>query len=443
MNKIHGNVISCPCGTDFYDGNQPTAVCPSCKRANVSLLVKSKQSTASNTNSKPKQGKEPEINSRMTTEQVIRIICDDQRPTGNFIQTMGTFFTGRVVIPFAKDWKNIKISKNEDWQMRRKRVDYLDFSNVDYNKLLNRYIRPKIDIKNIGTKEGKEKAQKKLDRLYWGHLVIDEGQDFPPDLYLFLYNVMDLFLMNDTKRRNMSISIFADEHQRLEQSSNSTIKDIREALEVPRTHIYKLEDNYRNTKQIYDFAIEFSGQITSDECKITNKKKGDLPRVYLTDEQNNTRAHDILFERLANQIINIGSGNSIGIITCDSNHRLDLFEDLQNQDDITDNFTIQTYSSDPEEEHSERTMIFGEGESVISVLHSKSCKGLEFDHVFLWRLDAMDTSSAQQLNLDNTLYVMICRARRDVILFLKSGSILLKQRLQTCIDKKLCEFKRL
>ena len=437
MNKIHGNVISCPCGTDFYDGNQLTAVCPSCKKANVSLIMKSKQSTASNTNSK--QGKEPEINSRMTTEQVIRIICDDQRPTGNFIQTMHTFLTGRVIIPFAKDWKNIRILNDEDKQRRWKST--FDLSNVDYNKLLNKYIEPKIDIKNIGTKEGKEKAQKKLDRLYWGHLVIDEGQDFPPDLYLFLYNVMDLFLMNDTKRRNMSISIFADEHQRLEQSSNSTIKDIREALEVPRTHIYKLEDNYRNTKQIYDFAIEFSGQITSDECKITNKKKGDLPRVYLTDDQNKTRAHDILFERLANQIINIGSGNSIGIITCDSNHRLDLLEDLQNQDDITDNFTIQTYDSG--EKDSERTMIFGEGESVISVLHSKSCKGLEFDHVFLWRLDAMDTSNAQQFNLDNTLYVMICRARRDVILFLKRGSRLLEQRLQTCIDKKLCEFERL
>ena len=437
MNKIHGNVISCPCGTDFYDGNQSTAVCPSCKKANVSLIMKSKQSTASNTNSK--QGKEPEINSRMTTEQVIRIICDDQRPTGNFILTMHTFLTGRVIKPFASDWKNIRILNDEDKQRRWKST--FDLSNVDYNKLLNKYIEPKIDIKNIGTKEGKENAQKKLDRLYWGHLVIDEGQDFPPDLYLFLYNVMDLFLMNDTKRRNMSISIFADEHQRLEQSSNSTIKDIREALEVPRTHIYKLEDNYRNTKQIYDFAIEFSGQITSDECKITNKKKGDLPRVYLTDDQNKTRAHDILFERLANQIINIGSGNSIGIITCDSDHRLALLEDLQNQDDITDNFTIQTYDS--EEKDSERTMIFGEGESVISVLHSKSCKGLEFDHVFLWRLDAMDTSNAQQFNLDNTLYVMICRARRDVILFLKRGSRLLEQRLQTCIDKKLCEFERL
>lgn len=438
MNKIHGNVISCLCGTDFYDGNQSTAVCPSCKKkANVSLIIKSKQSTASNTNSK--QGKEPEINSRMTTEQVIRIICDDQRPTGNFIQTMHTFLTGRVIKPFASEWENISILNDEDKKRRRKST--FDLSNVDYNKLLNKYIEPKIDIKNIGTKEGKEKAQEKLDRLYWGHLVIDEGQDFPPDLYLFLYNVMDLFLMNDTKRRNMSISIFADEHQRLEQSSNSTIKDIREALEVPRTHIYKLEDNYRNTKQIYDFAIEFSGQITSDECKITNKKKGDLPRVYLTDDQNKTRAHDILFERLANQIINIGSGNSIGIITCDSNDRLTLLEDLQNQDDITDNFTIQTYDS--EEKDSEHTMIFGEGESVISVLHSKSCKGLEFDHVFLWRLDAMDTSNAQQLNLDNTLYVMICRARRDVILFLKRGSRLLEQRLQTCIDKKLCEFERL
>lgn len=437
MSKIHGNVISCPCGTDFYDGNQSTVVCPSCnKKVNVSLMVKSKQSTASNTNSKKGALKEPVINSRMTTEQVIRIICND---TGNYIQTMHTFLNGRIIKPFAGDWKNIKIRNHEDKQRSRKSTG--DLSNIDYNKLLNHYIGQWFDIKNINTKEGKEKAQKKLDRLYWGHLVIDEGQDFPRDLYLFLADVMNLFLTNDIKRRDMSISIFADEHQRLEHLSNSTIKEISEALEIPRKHIYKLEDNYRNTKQIYDFAIEFSGQITSDECKITNKKKGDLPRVYLTDEQNKIRAHDILFERLTNQIINIGSGNSIGIITCDSNHRKALFEDLKNEDEIRDNFTIQTYDS--EEKDSERTMIFEEGESVISVLHSKSCKGLEFDHVFLWRLDAMDTSNAQQFNLDMTLYVMICRARKDVILFLKRGSKLLRQRLQTCIDKKLCEFEQL
>ncbi|SVE29047.1 uncharacterized protein METZ01_LOCUS481901, partial [marine metagenome] len=30
-----------------------------------------------------------------------------------------------------------------------------------------------------------ERGSLKLERLNWGHLIIDEGQDFPPDMYAF------------------------------------------------------------------------------------------------------------------------------------------------------------------------------------------------------------------------------------------------------------------
>lgn len=425
------------CQTKFYDLGSLFAVCPKCGTDQTKGSRVTNRSNLSEP--KPKKRTDPEINSRMNTERVIQIICGDERTTGNFIQTMHTFLTGRVVFPFASSWRNIQIKKEGDRRGGAKK--HLNLSTVDYTKLLDQYIRPKIDKQIMNTREEKDEAQRKLDNLYWGHLIIDEGQDFPKDLYSFLYDVMDLFMNNDLRRREMSITVFADEHQRLEQSSNSTIEEIEAALEIPKVHTYKLEHNYRNTKQIYDFALEVSAEITPDKCTITNRKKGDLPKIYLTNQQNDLKANGVLFERLVNQIINIGAGNSIGIITCNSDHREDLYTRLLNTDDIIDEFKVQTYDS--EEENSEEGMSFGEGESVISVLHSKSCKGLEFDHVFLWRLDAMDISNAQQYNLDNTLYVMICRARTDVVLFLKTGSKLLEERLKVCINKKLCEYRQL
>ena len=64
-----------------------------------------------------------------------------------------------------------------------------------------------------------------IERIHWGHLIVDEGQDFPPAMYSTLKTIMSL--ANETS--GPAISVFADENQRL-FPQNSTLEQIRQAL---------------------------------------------------------------------------------------------------------------------------------------------------------------------------------------------------------------------
>ena len=49
------------------------------------------------------------------------------------------------------------------------------------------------------------------EKLHWGHLIIDEGQDFPPSMYACLYQVLKIF--KNEKESMPTLTVFADENQ--------------------------------------------------------------------------------------------------------------------------------------------------------------------------------------------------------------------------------------
>ena len=75
-------------------------------------------------------------------------------------------------------------------------------------------IYDKIHEQIINLEEGK------LDKLNWGHLIIDEGQDFPEALYNIFVEAQ--FRLQEYGIKNSTISVFADDNQTITEPRSAT-----------------------------------------------------------------------------------------------------------------------------------------------------------------------------------------------------------------------------
>ena len=112
----------------------------------------------------------------------------------------------------------------------------------------------------------------------WGHLIVDEGQDFPPDFYSMLSMLMDFGFTSLKPEQRPAVTVLADENQRLTLKKNSTIKDIVERLKVPEQSRYLLEENFRNTEPIAKAAAHFYADMATGIPKPP-KRKGPVPQL--------------------------------------------------------------------------------------------------------------------------------------------------------------------
>src|SRR5690606_10293628 len=100
------------------------------------------------------------------------------------------------------------------------------------------------------------------------HIVVDEGQDLPPDFYLVLRLV------------SRSMLIFADENQRITENQ-STIGEIQAATGV--RDVLTLEHNRRNTPAIARFASHFHvGGLTNAAVATTDNHDEGQPPVLIS-----------------------------------------------------------------------------------------------------------------------------------------------------------------
>ena len=133
-----------------------------------------------------------------------------------------------------------------------KKSDDDDFI-YDWNKI----------IPKLGIVLGKEKP---MDTL-----VIDEGQDMPPEFYYFVSLI------------SKSFYIFADENQIITEH-NSTIKQIEENL-GNNVKKYSLRKNHRNTLQIAELASKFYTGLPGGIPEFPQKRNGDKPKFYTKTEK--------------------------------------------------------------------------------------------------------------------------------------------------------------
>ncbi|MGL5336574.1 MAG: AAA family ATPase, partial [Enterovibrio sp.] len=116
----------------------------------------------------------------------------------------------------------------------------------------------------------------------WGHLIIDEAQDFEPEFYSFLRMVA-------MQLDNGALTILADENQRLEEQRHSSLEDIRRALKLNNksNREFKLTKNFRNTKQIANVARHFYVGLETGIPELPDRE-GNKPALIITcsfDEQ--------------------------------------------------------------------------------------------------------------------------------------------------------------
>ena len=234
-------------------------------------------------------------------------------------------------------------------------------------------------------------------------LIIDEGQDMPPEFYQALFNL-----------GFENFYVVADQNQQIVPGQNSTRQDIQNGLGIAPGDVIELQDNYRNSHPIARLAREFyTGNPASPPPALPNRPSAIRPILY-TYEQSD-------FQNLIERILknaDMAPAKLIGLIAPNNKARERYFEALM-ETKATVKFdhgtpAVQTYMSG-----SSPDILFNEGG--IMVINAQSCKGLEFDTVFLVDINQHFCNTQNQDQTKRLFYVMIARAKERVIMLKEAG----------------------
>jgi superfamily I DNA/RNA helicase len=242
-------------------------------------------------------------------------------------------------------------------------------------------------------------------KLGWGHLLIDEGQDFPPEMYLAIGLMQSQLAKVDVPTQ---VTIFADDNQRLQAEMNSRVSDIRRNLFIASdpSRNFVLTKNFRNTRPIASFAAYFQVGNESGVADLPDTD-GEVPRVLFG-------ANDRDIAEFIARKAKMSPGKQIGVLVY--GRQADVkraFNQVKSRlDGAKGAPTLQMYLSG-NENHSDDKLDF-DSANTITFLHVQSAKGLEFDIVFFIGMEAMQLDSSGFMNERMALYVMCSRARSEL-----------------------------
>ncbi|GGD59612.1 3'-5' exonuclease [Lacimicrobium alkaliphilum] len=231
--------------------------------------------------------------------------------------------------------------------------------------------------------------------LYWEHLIIDEGQDFPRSFYLFLM-VMSHSKSIVQDRPKPVVAVFADENQRMEEEKNSTISDIKTYL--PGAGFYTVTENYRNTASIALLASHFYVGMSTGLPDIPEHRPGKVPVI---------RKFDSLEKEMESIVrwLNNNEDLSAGIIVENTRVQSRVASAIKPLAQAK-GLKVQKYKSGGNVD----TIDFYSRGTITIVCHH-SCKGLEFDGVFIPQVQHYQHDGVNEEFLKMKMYVMISRAR--------------------------------
>jgi DNA helicase IV len=200
------------------------------------------------------------------------------------------------------------------------------------------------------------------------------------------------------------MTVFADENQRLNEISNSTIGQIAAALSFVGTErVFALRHNHRNTKQVAEFAAHFYAGLKTGIPDLP-RREGRLPVVAFS------RSMLHIAERIA-QYLRAQPNHEVGVLCPGDKIRMQIFTDLKRLLAGDKGLEAQSYSSVDSALNNADSLRF-DRPGTVTVLNTQSAKGLEFDAVFI--VDPLLASSASgggQQQFKMNLYVMCSRAR--------------------------------
>jgi len=232
------------------------------------------------------------------------------------------------------------------------------------------------------------------------YLIVDEGQDMPPDFYQFL---------NELQIPNLFVA--ADFNQPL-WPENSKRFDIENAVQP--TINYRLITNYRNSYTVARLAHEFYVSDPSTEppeLPPLPKRTVRQPILFCYEDKDSAR----IFRRLMLYSDRHKNKLLIGVLTPNNQVRQYFFNGLRTTHLDFENGTppVSTHS------HNDRNEIdFSEGGFV--VINAQACKGLEFDVVFIAGLDQFNCRASFAEDQKRLFYVMTARAMRQVFMLART-----------------------
>lgn len=241
-------------------------------------------------------------------------------------------------------------------------------------------------------------------------VIIDEGQDMPPEYYRALLQI-----------GFEHVYVVADQNQRMTEEHSSLHEIVTELAIDPDARI-ELTENYRNCDRIARLALALCIEDPASPClKLPLERRCTREPLLIDYGPGCAWDFDGLLERIL-KAADRSPARLYGIITPDNATRQCWLKALRQHPVIKalddGRPRIATYASGDEEgDHR-----FGHGG--IFVINAQSAKGLEFDTVLLADIDGyrLDTESRDQReDLKRRFYVMISRAREQVVLLRRAG----------------------
>jgi DNA helicase IV len=236
------------------------------------------------------------------------------------------------------------------------------------------------------------------------HLIVDEGQDLPRDFYV----LAQLIAKN--------VTVFADENQRI-NPWNSTIEQIRICLRLPATGVLRLTKNYRNTRQIAEFAKEFYSDLQTGIPELPDRQ-GAKPLVlgiygksaWLSNSTTDSLGAQVeyvvrYYKSHPDERIGVAAPNM------QQQHKL-LVALVRNGVQNLHNIGTEKVDFD--------ALDFGK--TGITLLRYAHAKGLEFDAMFLPNLDRWETDTGGDM-ARMQFYVLTSRARKELFLMFTGSSL--------------------
>ena len=246
-----------------------------------------------------------------------------------------------------------------------------------------------------------------------GTLLVDEGQDFPPGFYKTLRQISALSADPARKVAHpLRCFVLADENQQITEQ-NSTLKQIAEALKIADENKYLLLDNFRNSKEIAELARQFFADV-GVQPRLPSRTSATPSYACVT-------SHSEVVQRIKIWLTN-NPGKEVGVLVFSDATRSSLVTALQGAlgGMRGREITVQTYSWKTRQENKAENLLF-DTPDVVTVLNAQSCKGLEFDAVFIIDLHEAPIGLYGPDRFKMQMFVAVSRAREWVSLVDSGG----------------------
>lgn len=237
------------------------------------------------------------------------------------------------------------------------------------------------------------------------YLIIDEGQDMPPEFYEAL-----------TAMGFENFFVAADQNQQITDGQNSSRQDIQNALALARKDIIELRSNHRNNIAVARLARTFyTNDPASPPPELPQAPQHQLKKPLLYGY-----SPDVFLRVIVNTFMVKAINNPkklLGIL-CPNNLVRDKYYNALSQENARredGGIYIRTFR------HGDQHDVGFEFGGII-VINAQACKGLEFDSVMFADIDQFKLENQDIDQMKRLFYVMASRAKDEVTMFRQLGS---------------------